>query len=176
MNRRIAWLPAAVPAAIAGHVAAYALAGQVQNDAHHAYLIPALEYSAVLLACLCIARILRAFYAHQPPAALMRLDELWLRLAIAQVVLYVAVESVEGFTTTALALFTQVAVAFFAAVVLAGFSRLVARCERAASEGSRYLERHAVPALQIFLEDCFAAFALRVAAGTARFQRPPPSL
>ena len=175
MSRRIAWLPAALPAAIAGHIVAYALAGQVQNDAHHAYLIPALEYSAMLFAGLCIARIFSAFAAHKPPTALMRLDELWLRLSIAQILLYVAVESVEGVTVTAVALCAQVAVAFLAALALTGFSRVIARCERAAIEGSRYLERRATPLLHVFFSDRSTAYALCIAAGTARFQRPPPS-
>lgn len=174
MNRRIWWLLAAVPAAIAGHMVAYALTGRVQNDAHHAYLVPALQYSAFLCAGLGVVRLYLALGAQRMPSRLLRLDELWLRLCVAQILLYIAVESLEGFSVSALAIFAQVAVAFLAALALAGFSRLVSRCEQVAIEGSRYLARSAVTALPIFFNDRSPAYALRIAAGTARFQRPPP--
>lgn len=174
MNRRLSWLPAAIPATLLGHGVCYALTGRVQSDGHHAYLVPALQYSAFLVASLCVLRLYSALGAEKVRSRLLRLDELWLRLSFAQILLYVTVESLEGFSISAVALVAQIAVALLAALALAGFSRLVSRCEQAAIDGSRYVARCTATPLHIFFNDRSPAYALRIAAGTARFQRPPP--
>lgn len=176
MNRRLLWLLAAIPGALAGHTLAYALTGQAQSDGHHGYLAPALQYSVVLLAGVCGMLLLRALSkVAREKAPQLCIHHVWLRLAVAQILFYAAVESLEGFAISPGATVAQLVVALLVALVLVQFSRLLSHAERAAEEGSRYLERLcAASPLHVFFNDRSPAYALCIAAGKARFQRPPP--
>ncbi|MFN2527458.1 MAG: hypothetical protein ABR584_01915 [Candidatus Baltobacteraceae bacterium] len=176
MNRRLLWGLAAIPGALAGHALVYALTGQAQSDGHHGYFVPALQYSVVLLAGICSVLLVRALSAvARVKTEEVCLHNVWIRLAIAQVLFYTAIESLEGYSISPTAILTQIFVAFLVALVLVQFSRLLLGAERCAREGSRYLERlRAGSPLHRFFAERSPAHALRIAGGSARFGRPPP--
>lgn len=173
------WIAAAVPATLAGHGLAYAVAGRSVNDAHHAWVAPTLECSLALLVALGFALVggalLKAgIIAHT--AAERSTIELWPRLGAAQLLMFTLMERAEGTHAAITGCAIQLAVALAVAYLLSLFSRLLVRCIQGAREACEYLERlHAVvSAAFIVRQPQCAAHALAVRAGSARFKRPPP--
>lgn len=173
------WLAAVVPATLAGHGFAYAIAGRSAGDAAHSWVAPALECSLAVFAALCFALLAGALVKAGimiHTATERSVLELWPRLALTQVALFSLMERGEGTHASLLGCLVQVLVAFCVAYVLSLFSRLLARCIDGAREASRYLERLCSNASAVFFNrrpHCIA-HALAVRAGSARFQRPPP--
>lgn len=172
------WAIAALPAMLAGHAAAYAVTGSPMTDGRHAWFAPAAQWSAAVLATMCMAMLASALSRCgllTKTRIELSIAESWPRLAIAQLVLFGAVESLEGHSVTFLALAVQIAAALCAACLLYLFGRLVERCIDGAGEASVYLERFFIQAAAI-AERALAprAVALFVSAGHSRFQRPPP--
>lgn len=173
------WLAAVVPATLVGHGFAYALAGRSSSDAQHAWVAPALECSLALLAALSCALLAGALLkagvlVHT--AAERSLFELWPRLAVAQLVMFTVMEHVEGTHASLLGCVIQALVALCVAYVLSLFSRLLVRCIARARATTRYLQR-LLGAATLFVsrQPYCTAHALAVRAGSARFQRPPPT-
>ena len=172
------WVAAALPAMLAGHAAAYAWAGSPVADGRHAWFAPTLEWSAAALATICALLVATAL-SRSGILARTRVElsviESWPRLALTQLLLFGAVETLEGHSVTLLAVAMQLAAAFCAACLLYLFSRLVERCIDATAEASRYLERlFAAAAVFAGRELASRTVALSVTAGHSRFQRPPP--
>lgn len=174
------WIAAVVPATLVGHGLAYALAGRSGADAHHAWVAPALECSLAVMAALCCALLAGALLKAGVlihTAAERSTIELWPRLAIAQLVMFSVMERLEGAHAGVLGLLVQVLVALYAAYVLSLFSRLLVRCIAQANAASAYLERLLDGAAQfVSRRSPCIAHELAVRAGTARFQRPPPTV
>jgi hypothetical protein len=173
------WIATVVPATLVGHGLAYAAAGRSVADAHHAWVAPALECSLAVLATLCFALVADALLkagilAHT--SAERSVLELWPRLAVAQLTMFAAMERLEGTNAGVIGCLVQIAVALCVAYVLSIFSRLLVRCIAGAASAARYLARLTQAAAPLFVvpQFNFAAHALAVRAGTARFQRPPP--
>lgn len=180
VNRRLSlWWLAAVPATLLGHALVYALTGRTQVDAHHAYAIPAFEYSIAVLLAFCFALLLRALSGRVAGATHpFSWMGTWGKLAVVQVALFTLVERLEGYHVAPVAYAVQVFVALLAALAIACFTRLVHRCERAGLQASSYVRRllTACDGLDFGRPPYSPAYALTVKAGTARFQRPPPHL
>jgi hypothetical protein len=173
------WIAAVVPATLVGHGLAYALAGRSSSDAQHAWIAPALECSLAVLAALCCALVSGALLKAGVmihTAAERSTIELWPRLAFAQLLLFSAMERIEGTHASIAGCVMQMLVALAVAYVLALFSRLLVRCIASAEAACEYLERLACGAASIFIPRApqSVAHALAVRAGNARFQRPPP--
>lgn len=175
------WIAAAVPATLAGHGLAYALAGRSAADGHHAWLAPAFECSlAILLAAslLMIGGTLLKAGILMHTAAERSCMELWPRLACMQLSLFFIMEHAEGAHVSLLGAVVQIALAAAVAYVLSLFARLLVRCMQGTQAASRYLERllsGAAPFVGRRPQPALAR-ALAVRAGTSRFQRPPPGL
>lgn len=173
------WIAAVVPATLVGHGLAYALGGRSTADLHHSWVAPALECSLAVLIGLCCALVADALLKAGVlihTAAERSTIELWPRLALAQVVLFSAMERLEGTHAGVLGCLTQIAVAFCVAYVLSLFSRLLVRCIVQAQAAWQYLQRLSDAPRVIFIDlhpQCVAQ-TLAVCAGSARFQRPPP--
>ena len=173
------WIAAVVPATLVGHGLAYALGGRSAAGAEHAWVGPALECSLAVLAALCCAltadALLKAgILTHT--AAERSVIELWPRLSAAQLLMFAAMERLEGTHAGIAGCIVQLAVALCVAYVLSLFSRLLVRCINGAREASHYLERltHAPASIFISLQPQCVAHALAVRAGSSRFKRPPP--
>jgi hypothetical protein len=163
------WIAAVLPATLAGHALAYALAGQSAADARHAWLAPALELSIALFLAAAAMLFLRLSAAEQSVWALFP------RLAFAQAALFSAIELGEGNHVSLSGVLMQIAVALLAACALSLIARLLHRCRTAAEDTGRYLERlRERPLAFVPRRPVFRAYALAVHAGSARFQRPPP--
>lgn len=180
MNRRLPlWVAAVVPATLAGHALAYAIAGRSAHDLHHAWVAPALECSIAVLAALCCALLSEALLkagVMVHTAAERSTLELWPRLAVAQLTMFTLMERAEGTHAGIAGCVIQVAIALAVAYVLSLFSCLLVRCIAGAQAAWQYLQRLADCASSRFIRlrpQC-VAHALAVRAGTARFQRPPP--
>ncbi len=173
------WIAAVLPATLAGHALAYALAGEAAADGRHAYLAPTLAVSAGLLSMIVVTLLggvlLRAGWVAVPKGETSILN-LWARLAPAQIVLFAALERAEGYAPSLLGCGCQTAVALATAAALAAFALLLRRCERGAAEASRYLERLLGKPADRYVRRAAGRYALALctAAGTRRFQRPPP--
>lgn len=173
------WLAAVVPAALAGHGLTYAVMGRTTADGHHAWVGAALEYSVVLLLSLCSglagSSLLRAGVLIHTSAERSWLS-LWPRLALLQLGLFAAMERAEGSHAGLLGCLIQILTALVAAYLLYLFGQLLVRCRMTGETLSGYLNR-ALPAVTSFVSrrPQPVAHALAVRAGTARFQRPPPS-
>lgn len=175
------WIAAAVPATLAGHGLAYALAGQSAADGHHAWVAPALECSMALLLAACLLLIggsLLKAGVLMHTAAERSCIALWPRLACAQLSLFFIMEHAEGGHVTLLGAAVQIVLAAAVAYVLSLFAQLLVRCIRGAEAASRYLERLLCGAMPFAgrRPQAVMVCALAVRAGSARFQRPPPSL
>lgn len=173
------WIAAVVPATLVAHGLAYALAGRSASDSQHAWVAPALECSLAVLAALCCALVAAALLkvgvmAHT--ASERSTIELWPRLALAQLVMFCAMERAEGTHASIAGCIVQIAVALAVAYVLSLFSRMLARCIAGAEAACEYLRRLAGSTSAIFVsrEPQCVAHALAACAGSARFQRPPP--
>jgi hypothetical protein len=101
---------------------------------------------------------------------------LWPRLALLQLALFTGMERAEGSHAGIFGCLIQLLTALAAAYVLYLFARLLARCHQAGDTAGSYLGR-ALRAITSFVSrrPAVAAHTLAVRAGTARFQRPPPS-
>ena len=145
----------------------------------HAWILPLLEASvAVLFAeaglLLGGAMLRDGVLVHSRAERSFGL--LWPRLALLQCALFAMVETLEGAPVTLLGIAAQIAVALAAAALLVLFARLLTRCARAALAASRYLQRLRARAEGFAVRADFSpSFALATCAGSARFQRPPPS-
>lgn len=167
-----------VPATLAGHALAYALTGRSAADGHHAWMQPAWECSLALLATICMVMVggtlLRAGLLVRTNAE-RSFWALWPRLALAQLVFFSIVERAEGTHAGLTGCIAQLFTAAIAALLLASFARMLLRCERCASDASRYLERLLNAPASMFLGRAEPALcALSVRAGRALFSRPPP--
>lgn len=173
------WLAAVLPAALIAHGCAYALAGDSLANGAHAWVAPAAELSTALLLTLAGAlaggTLLRLPF-FQAGCIERSASHLWPRLAIAQTLVYAIAEHAEGTHATIIGVVLQVVVAVLAACVLAVFARLLdaagARMERALGYRRRLLAAASFAART----NTAPVFALAVASGHARFQRPPPSI
>lgn len=173
------WIAAVVPATLVGHGLAYALAGRSASDAQHAWVAPALECSLAVLAALCCALVAGALLkagvmAHT--ASERSTIELWPRLALAQLVMFCAMERAEGTHAGVAGCIVQIAIALAVAYVLSLFTRMLVRCVASAQAECEYLRRLVDRTAASFVarEPQCIARALAVCAGSARFQRPPP--
>jgi energy-converting hydrogenase Eha subunit A len=172
------WLAAVLPATLIGHGIAYAVAGRSASDAAHAWVMPALDCSLALLLALCCSLIVGALLkagvlAHT--ATERSALQLWPRLAIAQLAVFVTMEQVDGSGATLLGCFVQLLAALCVAYVLAVFVRLLDRCAAGSRAAFRYFERQVkTAAVFVSREPQCVAVQLAVSAGAARFQRPPP--
>lgn len=171
-------MAAVLPAALAGHGFAYAIAGRSADDARHAWMAPAMECSlALLLALVLLAagNALLRVRALRHTAEERSFSALWPRLAASQIALFLLIESLEGAHVGARGILIQVLVAIFAAWMLTLFARLLGRLRCYGERAGRYLERlHETPFAFVPRLATPPAYALAVRAGTARFQRPPP--
>lgn len=172
------WIAAVVPATLAGHGLAYAIAGRTAGDPRHAWVAPALHCSLALLAALCcgllVSALLKAgILTHT--AIERSVFALWPRLALGQLVMFSVMERLEGTHAGLLGCAVQIAVALCAAYFLALFSRLLVRCIAGAQAASRYLQRLFADAARYVSPqiDC-RVHALQACAGSALFKRPPP--
>lgn len=172
------WLAAVVPATIVGHAIAYATSGRPMGDAHHAWLAPVLESSTAILVAIALALVGGALIKARVlthTLAERSLSALWPRMAIAQVILFAAIERVEGTPASLFGCAVQVAVALVAALLLTAFARVLAACDRSADEAGRYLERlFATASWFVGYQPPLLARTLAVSCGTRRFVRPPP--
>jgi hypothetical protein len=172
------WTAAVVPATLAGHGIAYALAGRSLADGHHAWIAPGLEISVAVLLAVCTTML---------GGALMRLHllvhsgiersllALLPRLCVAQLTIFVLMERAEGTHASALACVVQLAVALCAAYLLSLFARLVADCIAGAEEAGRYLARLYAPCASFaFRQPQWCTNSLAVRVGSYRLKRPPP--
>jgi hypothetical protein len=163
---------------LAGHAVAYGIAGTSLADGRHSWFAPAVEWSAAALATICTL-ILASALSRSGILTRTRVElsvlESWPRLVLAQLVLFGAIETLEGHSVTLLAVGIQLVAALCAAALLHLFSRLVERCIDGTAQAGRYLERLFTEAV-VFARREFAprATALFIAAGHSRFQRPPP--
>ncbi len=83
---------------LVGHAISYLLTGRSQVDAHHAYTVPAFEYSVTLLVAFCIVTLLRALSRPAPLGApVYSFAQTWARLSIVQIALFAIGERLEGF-------------------------------------------------------------------------------
>jgi hypothetical protein len=146
----------------------------------HTWLAPALECSLALLVAVLLVRagqiLLRAHILVHTAAERSCLA-LWPRLALAQMVLFYAMESAEGRHAGLTGAIVQIAVALVVAFVLSVFARVLGACAQSAERAVQYLAR-LLQSVTSFVSRRPApiAYALAVHAGTARFQRPPPQL
>lgn len=172
------WCAAVIPSMLVGHAAAYALAGRTVTDARHGWLAPTLECSLAVLLGVCtllLASTLLRWGIFKRTKAERSLLELWPRLALAQLVLFGAIENWEGAHVTLLGIAAQLVTALCAAYLLSLFSRLIVRCIAGADRASRYLERLLTETVAFAgSEPAPRSFALLACAGHSRFQRPPP--
>jgi hypothetical protein len=172
------WLAAVVPATLAGHGLAYALAKESTADGRHAWMVPALECSLALLVAVFMLRagqaLLRAHILVHTSAERSCLA-LWPRLALTQMVLFYVMERGEGSNAGVAGAVVQIAVALLAAYILSLFARVLGACALSAERAIQYLARLLNPVTS-FISPGPApiAHALAIHAGTARFQRPPP--
>ena len=172
------WLAALLPATLAGHALAYALAGRSASGAEHSWIAPALEISIALLFAICVALVggtlCRAGILKRTRTERSILA-LWPRLAGAQILLFAVMESAEGTRAPFTGFLVQILVALFAAWLLCLFAQVLAGCRARSAEAGAFLERMLAAAV-IFVSrrPAAPAFALAVRAGRARFQRPPP--
>ena len=184
MNTRIVkrplplWFAAVVPATLVGHGLAYAISGQSAADGRHAWMLPALECSLALLLALsflCAGQALLKAHIFVHTSVEKSCLALWPRLALAQIVLFSAIERAEGGHAGLMGVLAQVFVALLVAYVLSLFARLLGSCARSAEHASRYLAR-LLQSVTSFVSRRPApiAYALAIHAGTSRFQRPPP--
>ena len=172
------WVAIAVPAMLAGHAAAYALAGLNAGDARHMWFSPVLEGSLAVL-ILTATMLLAGSFVGARIFARTQIEQSFFavapRLAIAQVLLFVAAESLEGAHVTFVGIVAQLLTAVCAAYLLSLFTRLLARCFGTAVEASRYLQR-LLAEVAVYIPRTTAArtLALFACAGPHSFQRPPP--
>ncbi len=172
------WLTAVLPGTIAGHAIAYASSGRTAAGGDHIWVVPAAEASVAILLTLSLtligghllrARVLAHTLAERSAMAL------WPRLAIAQVLLFAAVERAEGTMPSLLGFAVQLTVALCAAVLLAAFARVLAKCARNSEDASRYLQRLFTHASRfVHYEPPVPAHALAGPRTARRFARPPP--
>jgi hypothetical protein len=168
-----------MPATLVAHGLAYAIAGRSGADPQHAWVAPALECSVAVLAALCCALVADALVKAGVlihTAAERSTLELWPRLALAQLVMFSAMERLEGTSAGVAGCVIQIAVALCVACVLSLFSRLLVRCIVHAEAAWQYLQRltSSPRALFVCYRPLCIASVLAVRAGSARFQRPPP--
>lgn len=172
------WAAAVLPAMLAGHAAAYALTGGTLADGRHAWFAFSVQWSLAALTTACMFVLAHALTRSgflTRTRVELSIAESWPRLALAQLILFGAVESFEGHSVTLMALAIQIAAAFCAACLLYLFGRLVERCMDASLEASRYLQRlFAKAAAFAGREFAPRAIALSVSSRHSRFQRPPP--
>jgi hypothetical protein len=172
------WTAAVVPATLAGHGVAYALAGRNLADGHHAWIAPGLEISVAVLLAVCTVMLggaLMRLHLLVRSGIEQSLFALWPRLCVAQLAMFVLMERAEGTHASALGCTVQVAVALCVAYLLSLFARLVADCIAGAEEAGRYLERLLAPrATFVFREPQWCMNSLAVRVGSYRFKRPPP--
>ena len=172
------WVAIAVPAMLAGHAAAYALAGLNSADARHAWFSPVLECSLAVL-ILTGTILLAGTFVGARIFARTKIEQSFFavapRLAIAQSLLFGAAETLEGAHITLAGIVAQLITAVFAAYLFSLFTRLLARCFATAVEASRYLQRLlAAVAVYVPRATPARASALFACAGPHSFQRPPP--
>ncbi len=179
-KRRIAlWWFAVVPATLCGHVVAYACSGRASGDPRHAYLVPLLDLSLLLLTAMLGAAAISALLR----ARRVQLDlgegllQSAARLAPLQLLLYTALEHGEGHTLTSAGFVAQLFAAAIAALVLSLASHLLATCERSSERAAAFVERLHTAETALFVRRTAVApaYALAARAGVARFQRPPPA-
>jgi len=172
------WFAAVIPSMLVGHAAAYTLSGRTMADGRHAWLAPTLECSLAVLLGVCsvvLASTLLRWGIFKRTNVERSLFELWPRLALAQLVLFGATESLEGVHVTLFGIAVQLVTALCAAYFLSLFSRLVVRCIAGADQASRYLERLLTETVALAgREPAPRSVALLACAGHNRFQRPPP--
>jgi hypothetical protein len=141
-------------------------------------MIPVLECSIALLAAilaLCLAQSLLKARILVHTAAEKTCLALWPRLAIAQTLIFIAMERAEGRHAGLSGAAVQILVALAVSYVLSLFTRVLVACAQCAEHASRYLAR-LLQTVNTFVSrrPTGIAYALAVHAGTARFQRPPP--
>lgn len=172
------WITAVVPAALAGHAAAYGITGRALIDSRHLWLPGALETSLFIVVAvgfsLLAGTLLRKPFGTYATFSTSLLG-LWARLASAQTLLFALLERAEGSHAIFTGCLVQCAVALLAAFLLVLFARVVRACAGHAGEASAYLERLCAGALRIPARACALVPPLAVCTGTHRFQRPPPS-
>ena len=172
------WLATVVPATIAGHALTYAFGGRSLADGHHFWLAPALECTIALLAVIAMVLVGGALMDAGIAARTLAQDStmaLWLRLSLAQVILFALIERAEGTSVGLLGCAVQIAVALLAAYLLTAFGRFLVTCVRATREASRYLQRQCAPLCSFVAhEPRQTAYALATRTGPHRFERPPP--
>ncbi len=171
------WPAAVIPATIAGHALAYAWMGRSLADGRHGWVAPALEIGLALLAGCAAALLANVLLSERATATSSESSvvALWLRLAVAQSALFLAVEWLEGTRIDPVGFGVQIAVALIAAGVLASFARFLALCATGLCLPLRHVERRfSAPRCVRTSWAHTTVLALAASAGPARFQRPPP--
>ena len=125
-----AWLLAALPATLLGHAAAYRIVGESMANAPHAYFGPLLEFSLGLIVVLGLATLVAALLRSGRLAVSVdgTLAGTWVKLALAQTLLFSLLEHSEGYTPSLVGCATQILIALVLAAALVAFGRLIGRC------------------------------------------------
>ena len=172
------WGFAVLPATLVGHALAYAFSGRTQTDAAHVYFVPALDLTLAALFVACLVSLGGAFLRRRHFA--LNADESigssWMKLALAQMTLFTALELLERHPPTPPAYAVQLGVTLLAAALLYSFAGVLRKCASAGIAAQTYLRRLVSQPDGLRVRNdgpCFAV-ASHAHAGRSIFKRPPP--